>query len=70
MNKLIRIELNDKGDWFAARYAEKFDEFHNFEDNVDRIHANEIDCDTFIEKYEKPYKPVVIVGLQVNFNIK
>lgn len=59
-----RPELNDKGDWFASKYADKFDEFRNFEDNVERINANDVDCEEFIENFEKPYKPVVITGLQ------
>lgn len=48
------------------RYVDNFvDEFTKFEDNVDRIHVRDVNCDEFIEKYEKIYKPVSILGVQV-----
>lgn len=48
------------------RYVDNFvDEFTKFEDNVDRIHVRDVNCDEFIEKYEKIYKPVCILGVQV-----
>lgn len=33
-------------------------------DNVDRIEESKVSTDEFIEKYEKPYKPVIIQGVQ------
>lgn len=57
-------ELSDKLAWIQLDYAKKFDTFMEFPDSCDRINANEYDCDLFIEKYEKIYKPVVIKGLQ------
>lgn len=60
------LELSDKGAWTALRYADNFDEFVQFEDNVDRINENEISCEEFIERYEKIYKPVIILGCQVS----
>lgn len=48
------------------RYVDNFvDEFTKFEDNVVRIHVRDVNCDEFIEKYEKIYKPVSILGVQV-----
>lgn len=61
-------ELNDKsGDWTAQKYANNFDEFRDFIDNCDRIDANEVDEQSFIERYERPYKPVVITGAQLDW---
>lgn len=50
--------------WHELDYAKNFIEFTKFEDNCERIHASKVDCDEFVEKYEKLYKPVVIQGLQ------
>lgn len=47
-------------------YANRFDKFWQFDDNVDRIHVKDVNCDDFIERYEKLNKPVVIEGVQVN----
>lgn len=46
-------------------YANKFEQFWQFDDNVERIDAREVNCDEFIERFEKINKPVVIEGLQV-----
>lgn len=61
------LELADKTSWTALRYANNFEQFKHFEDNVDRIHADDVSCDEFIEKYEKIYKPAIILGAQVKF---
>lgn len=49
--------------WTEMDYAKNFQDFLKFEDNCERIHGPDVDCDEFIEKYEKIYKPVVITGL-------
>ncbi|XP_026463544.1 bifunctional arginine demethylase and lysyl-hydroxylase PSR isoform X2 [Ctenocephalides felis] len=59
-----RPELNTKGSWNALNYAERFDVFRRFTDNVERISENEVSPQEFIDKYEKIYKPVVITGCQ------
>lgn len=59
------IELGDKGAWTILDYASRFDHFWKFEDNVERIDARNVSCDEFIERYEKPNKPVVIENIQV-----
>lgn len=46
-------------------YANNFDEFWKFDDNCDRIDVKDVNCDEFIERYEKVNKPVVIEGVQV-----
>ena len=40
-----------------------------FEDNTERISVNE-SMNKFIEKYEKSYKPVVILGVEDNWKAK
>lgn len=64
VKRKARPELNDKESWTALRYADRFEQFTQFTDNVDRIDANCVDCKAFIERYEKPYLPVVITGVQ------
>lgn len=49
--------------WTELQYAKNFEPYTQFEDNCERIHAS-VSCEEFIEKYEKPYIPVVITGLQ------
>lgn len=68
VKRKARPELNEKGAWTAQRYVERFDDFKVFNDNVERIHVDKIDCNEFIEKYEKPYTPVVIEGVQNGWN--
>lgn len=58
--------MNDKGAWTALNYCSRFDKFWDFEDNVERIHAKDVSCEDFIERFEKLNKPVVIEGIQVN----
>lgn len=48
------------------KYIERFHEFENFTDNVERINVDKVTSQEFIDKYEKPYRPVVIEGVQVN----
>lgn len=60
----FRTELNDKGAWTALQYADNFEPFWDFQDNVERIIEDDVTCDEFIERYEKIYKPVIILGCQ------
>lgn len=56
---LFLLELSSThNSWSELNYAEKFEQFTQFEDNVERIHASDVDCQEFIDKYEKHYKPV------------
>ncbi|XP_054725464.1 bifunctional arginine demethylase and lysyl-hydroxylase PSR [Anastrepha obliqua] len=64
VKRRARPELGDKEAWAALRYYERFDEFHKFDDNITRIKESEVTCEEFIERYEKPYIPVVIDGCQ------
>lgn len=60
---LSLVELAATHAWSEHGYAENFEPFTNFVDNLERIDATEVDLDEFIERYEKPYKPVVITKL-------
>ncbi|XP_036342942.1 bifunctional arginine demethylase and lysyl-hydroxylase PSR-like [Rhagoletis pomonella] len=64
VKRRARPELGDKEAWSALRYCERFDDFKKFEDNVERIKESDFSCDEFVERYEKPYLPVVIEGCQ------
>uniref|UniRef100_A0A8D8LQI1 Bifunctional arginine demethylase and lysyl-hydroxylase PSR n=1 Tax=Cacopsylla melanoneura TaxID=428564 RepID=A0A8D8LQI1_9HEMI len=66
--KRARPELNGKGAWYELGYADKFDTFKKVTENVERIHVKDYTPDKFIEKYEKPNKPVVIKGIMENWN--
>lgn len=63
VKKKARPELHDREAWTALRYVDRFNEFKDFIDNVERIHADDYDCQKFIDEFEKPYKPVVIQGV-------
>lgn len=65
-NSFNSAELGEKGAWTAMDYANRFDNFWKFDDNVERIHVKDVNCDEFIELFEKLNKPVVIEGVQVS----
>ncbi|XP_038220887.1 bifunctional arginine demethylase and lysyl-hydroxylase PSR [Zerene cesonia] len=67
VKRKARPELADKHQWTALKYASNFEEFLKCKDNVDRIDANIVPPEEFIEKYEKIYKPVVITNVQTNW---
>ncbi|XP_003492749.1 bifunctional arginine demethylase and lysyl-hydroxylase PSR [Bombus vosnesenskii] len=64
VKRKARPELGDKAAWIQHGYSKKFESFWNFIDNVDRIDESKVSTEEFIEKYEKPYKPVIIQGVQ------
>ena len=61
---MLLIELVDKTAWTQHAYYKNFDPFWKFQDNIDRIVESEMPIEEFVEKYEKPYKPVIIQGVQ------
>lgn len=54
----------DKVAWTQLGYVNQFDKFRLVEDNIERIDVNQVSPQEFIEKFEKPYKPVVIRGIE------
>lgn len=59
-----RPELNEHWTWSMLNYAAHFDRYKLVKDTIERIDVDKISPEEFIEKYEKPYKPVVITGIQ------
>jgi hypothetical protein len=49
-------------------YANDFEKYKLVNDTMERIDVNQVSPETFIECYEKPSKPVVIVGVQRDWN--
>ncbi|XP_027230014.1 bifunctional arginine demethylase and lysyl-hydroxylase PSR [Penaeus vannamei] len=70
--KKARPELClEKGVWTKHDYKNKFDcSIDIVPDTVERIHANEVPTEEFIERFEKPYKPVVIEGVTDNWKAR
>lgn len=62
-------ELKTAEEWVRFNYHETFDEhsFASVNDNVERIDANKCSEEEFIEKFEKPGIPCVIVNGQDNW---
>lgn len=58
------LELNAKGAWTQISYSQSFEPFKVVVDNVPRLEESTVSPEEFIEKYEKPYLPVVIRGSQ------
>ncbi|XP_035724829.1 bifunctional arginine demethylase and lysyl-hydroxylase PSR-like [Vespa mandarinia] len=67
VKRKARPELGDKIAWTQHGYSKKFETFWNFQDNVERIDESIVVTEEFIEKYEKPYKPVIIQGVQTGW---
>ncbi|PIK54767.1 putative bifunctional arginine demethylase and lysyl-hydroxylase JMJD6-B-like [Apostichopus japonicus] len=67
--KSARPELKTAEEWVRFNYHETFDEhsFASVNDNVERIDANKCSEEEFIEKFEKPGIPCVIVNGQDNW---
>jgi histone arginine demethylase JMJD6 len=65
--------LGDRSGWYALDYARNFNLSLNRVDNrLDRINADKVSLEEFIDKYEKPYKPVIITNAQKDWqaNVK
>ncbi|KAL0107608.1 hypothetical protein PUN28_014721 [Cardiocondyla obscurior] len=64
VKKKARPELVDKAAWTQHGYIKNFQKFWEFQDNAERIDESIVTTEEFVEKYEKPYKPVIIRGVQ------
>nr|CAG4636200.1 EOG090X06UY [Eubosmina coregoni] len=62
--KKARPELNSSAAWLEQDYFNNFKSYTEVKDNVERISNLTTSSQEFIEKYEKPYKPVVILDCQ------
>ena len=61
---VLFTELADKAAWTQHNYHKNFDKFWDFKDNAERVNESDLTIEEFIEKFEKPYKPVIIQGVQ------
>ncbi|CAL1689747.1 unnamed protein product [Lasius platythorax] len=64
VKKKARPELADITAWTQHNYSKNFQKFLEFEDNAERIDESGVITEDFVERYEKPYKPVIIRGVQ------
>lgn len=62
--KKARPELSTSSSWKEQDYHKNFNLFEQVTDSVQRISASEVSIEEFIKKYEKPYKPVVLLDTQ------
>lgn len=62
---LLFVELKAKGAWTELEYHSRFNvspKAVKQSPEVERIHVQDVNPEEFIEKFEKPYTPVVILG--------
>jgi len=68
VRKKCRSELSSD-DWTKENYYDKCDlSIDYLPDNIDRIDSNQVSLEEFIEKYEKQYKPCIILNAQKDWN--
>jgi len=66
-----RPELATREMWVQNDYANTFDlSWERVKDGLERISVHEVSAKEFIERYEQPYKPVVVEGVQDNWLAK
>ncbi|GAB6022363.1 jumonji domain-containing protein 6 [Chamberlinius hualienensis] len=66
-----RPELSEEYEWRELQYANHFDlSLESVKDNVPRIHVEDVSTQEFVERFERPYKPVVIEGAQDSWRAK
>jgi len=66
-----RPELSSGDLWVQKDFANTFDlDYTKVNDTVERIHVKDVSPQQFIERYEVPYKEVVIQGVQDNWGAR
>nr|CAG4647077.1 EOG090X06UY [Megafenestra aurita] len=65
--KKARPELNSSAAWVEQAYYKDFKPYTLFCDGAERISVETTSPQDFIDKFEKPYKPVVILDAQNNW---
>ncbi|CAM1306200.1 JMJD6 (predicted) [Pycnogonum litorale] len=66
-----RPELSEVNGWTKLEYCKKFDASpEKVPNTVERIHVKDVSLLLFVEKYEKIYQPVVILGSQDEWKAK
>jgi len=69
--KKARPELSTRELWIERRHAVNFDlTWEKVNDQLERIHTSQVSPEEFIQRYEKPYKPVVILGVMEDWNAR
>lgn len=69
--KKARPELSTRELWVEKNHANNFDvSWDKVDDNLERINVSEVSPEEFIKRYEAPYRPVVILGVQDNWNAR
>lgn len=58
-------------EWHKYNYYKNFDlSVESLPDNIDRIDCSTVSKEEFIEKYEKPYKPCILLNSQADWMAK
>ena len=66
-----RPELSTRESWVERNYANNFDiSWDKVNDQLERINVSEVSEKEFIKRYEAPYIPAVIVGVQDTWNAR
>ena len=66
---LSLTELKDDSGWTLFNYYNTFDLNQSLvKDSCERINYHQVDEGMFVEKYERPGRPVVIVGGQLDWH--
>jgi len=66
-----RPELSSRELWVQHDFARKFDlSWEGVKDEIKRISVHDVNPQEFIERYERPYKTVVITGIQDNWQAR
>jgi len=67
----VRPELTSRAMWQKNDYANKFDNsWEKVPDSLQRISVHEVTNEDFIQRFEKPYLPVVLIGAQDGWKAK